>query len=140
MPPSLSVLRSRPFLQLLPSSARTVAGNGEAVDLLALIGGDWTGVLPPMLRVQVQTTAISGASATLTVFMEDSLDGGVTWNPIAATAGLTTITRVVVVSGIRGDAYPANFSWPFNAQRVRVRWTLSGTTPSVTFDVKAVLL
>lgn len=131
MPPS--------FIALAPSIARTASGNGDAMDLLTISG--LPAGQPRQLLVQSDVTAVSGsATPTVTVVIEDSIDGGVTWNTIGTFAAQTTVSRLVIAIGQRGDAYPAGFRWPFNPRRVRVRWTISGTTPSLTFSVKAVLI
>jgi hypothetical protein len=127
-----------PFATLAPAAARTASGNGDALDL--------TGLFPdapnsPMLRVQSDVTAVSGsATPGVTVLIEDSIDGGVTWNTIGTFAAQTAQGRLVINVGLRGDANPAGFAWPFNPRRVRARWTVQGTNPNVSFSVKAVLL
>lgn len=77
------------------------------------------------LRVQVNVTAISGAGATLTPFVEDSVDGGATWNVIDTIPPITTVSRVV-----------RNIAAPYGSL-VRLRHSVSGTSPSITFAVHA---
>src|SRR5262245_30930529 len=97
-----------PTLTLVPSAARTVSGNSDWMDLLALATAG--GYVPPdgqrALRLQVEVTAISGSgSPTLTVFIEDNLDGSNNnANNIGATSGITTVSRVILPLGPRGDA------------------------------------
>jgi hypothetical protein len=123
-----------PFLTLLPAATRTTAGNGDAIDLPALAGMGLTPGLPPALVVQSDVTAVSGtASPTLTVIIEDSVDG-VNWNTAVTLTAQTAVGRQVARLGLTAA------SWPFNPRRVRVRYTITGTTPSFTFSVKAVLL
>lgn len=98
---------------VVPSAARTVSGD--------------TGVLTgwgsaTTLRTQLDVTAISGVSASLTVLVEDTLDGA-NWNTIGTFAVQTAVGREVI-----------NVTAPFT-DRLRVTWTLSGTTPSLTFSV-----
>jgi hypothetical protein len=126
------------FVPLAAPGARTTSGNGDAIDLCGL--SQWKGTYPPQLLVQSDVTAVGGTSPVLTLFIEDSIDGGVTWNTIVTFATQNAVSRVVNVCGIRGDAYPAGFRWPFNSRKVRARWTITGTGPSVTFSVKAVLV
>ena len=130
----------QPFFQIVPSAARNAAGNGEPFDLMKLCEWDASRQFPPMARMQVDVTAFSGsATPTLAVLFEDSIDG-TNWNTIGTTGNLTLVIRTVINIGIRGDAYPANFAWPFNARRFRARWTIVGTNPSFTFSVKGLLL
>jgi hypothetical protein len=120
-----------PFLTLAPSAARTAAGNGDALDLTAL--SQWTQPRPLALVVQSDVTAASGTSPSLTVIIEDSVDGGVNWNTVVSFTAQTTVNRAVQRLGLTAA------NWPFNPRRVRARWTITGTTPNFTFSVKAVL-
>ncbi len=100
--------------QPVPSAARTTSGTA--------------GVRPgaasaDSIRAQLNVTAISGTSPTLNVVIEDSLDGGVTWNTIGTFAQRTAVGREVI-----------NITIPFS-ETVRVGWTIGGTTPSATFAV-----
>ncbi len=125
------------IVPLLGSAARTAAGNGDAIDLCQYV--DAQRACPPMLRVMLDVTAVTGTSPTMTCFVEDSVDG-VNWNSIGVFTAATAAVKQVINVGIRGDAYPANFAWPFNYRRVRVRWTMGGTSPNFTFSVKANVL
>jgi hypothetical protein len=127
------------IITLVPSAARTTSGNGDWLDLEAISKAP-AGNYLFVLRFQVNVTAVSGTSPSLTVFLEDCVDGANNANSVAASAAISTVSRVILTSGPRGDAYPTNFAWPFNASRARIRWAISGTTPSFTFDVKGVLL
>lgn len=98
---------------LVASAARTATGNsGE------LAGYDRASTL----RVQLDVSAASGTSPTLNVLVEDTLDGS-TWNTIGTFAQRTAAGREVI-----------NVTSPF-AKRIRVSWTVGGTTPSFTFSV-----
>lgn len=101
--------------ELLPSAARTASGSSTPVT----DQGDEN-----TLRVQLNVTAASGTTPTLNVVIEDSLDGS-NWNTIGTFAQRTGPGREVV-----------NITAPFT-NRVRVSWTVGGTTPSFTFDVLA---
>ena len=115
MPASGSVLGYAEDV-LQASSAQTTGGNSGA---LPGYGGANT------LRLQLNVTAVSGtATPTLTVFIEDTLDG-TNWNQIVAFTAATA-------TGIQA----VNVTTPF-ADRLRVRWTITGTTPSITFEVRA---
>lgn len=130
-----------PFLSLLGSAARTATGNGDAIDLTQLVGDSRGGSqLPPQLLLQADVTAVSGTTPSITFVVEDSLDGGVTWNTIGTFAAMTTVSKQVIQITISGVAQAAGFRWPFNPKRVRVRWTVSGTTPSLTCRVIGVIL
>lgn len=76
-----------------------------------------------VIRAQLNVTAASGVAPTLTVVIEDTLDGGATWNIIGTFAQKTAAGREVL-----------NIDTPFGTT-TRVRWTIGGTTPSFTFAV-----
>lgn len=76
------------------------------------------------MRVQLDVTAASGTSPSLTVLLEDSLDG-TNWNTIGTFAAKTAAGREVI-----------NVTTPF-AETVRASWTVTGTTPSFTFSILA---
>lgn len=100
---------------LVPSAART-----SSADSGALTG--WG--VPDVARVQLDVTAAAGTSPTLDVVVEDTLDG-TNWNVVGTFAQKTATGREVI-----------NLSTPF-ADRLRVRWTVGGTSPSFTFSVIA---
>lgn len=100
---------------LTPSAARTASGNTA----------DLEGFTLKTLRAQLQVTAAAGTTPTLDVLIEDSLDGA-TWNTIGTFTQVTTGSARQVV----------NITTPFS-DRIRVRWTIGGTTPSFTFNVLA---
>lgn len=98
---------------LAQSAARTTSGSSaEAAGYAAAT----------TLRAQLNVTAVAGTSPTLNVVIEDSLDG-TNWNTIGTFAQKTANGREVI-----------NVTTPF-ADRVRISWTIAGTTPSFTFDV-----
>lgn len=100
---------------LVASGARTVAGDS----------GAWYGYGPiANIRAQLDVTAVAGTSPSLTVFVEDTLDG-TNWNTIGTFAARTAVGREVI-----------NITTPF-AEIIRVRWAITGTTPSATFSVVA---
>ena len=74
------------------------------------------------LRAQLDVTAATG---NLQVFIEDTLDG-VTWNPLISFAAKTAVGREVL-----------SYTGPF-ADRIRVRYEITGTTPSFEFSVRVV--
>jgi hypothetical protein len=100
---------------LVASAARTASGDS----------GTLTGWgVPSVARVQLDVTAASGVSPTLDVVVEDTLDG-TSWNAVGTFTQRTAVGRQVI-----------NLSTPFT-DRIRVRWTLGGTSPSFTFSVLA---
>lgn len=101
---------------LTPSAARTASGSTA----------DLEGFTLKTLRAQLQVTAFAGTAPTLDVLIEDSLDGGTTWNTVGTFAQVTTGSARQVI----------NITAPFS-DRIRVRWTIGGTTPSFTFNVLA---
>lgn len=124
----------QPFIQLVPSASRTAAGNGERFDLAAILGVNLQVGLPPCFVFACDVTAVSGTSPTMTCILEDSTDGGVTWNTVLSLTAQTAISRQVGRLGLTAA------SWPFNPRCCRIRWTMGGTTPNFTFRVTGVLL
>lgn len=100
---------------LVSSAARTTSGDSDTLT-------GWG--VPATARVQLDVTAASGTGPTLDVVVEDTLDG-TNWNVIGTFAQLAGVGREVI-----------NITTPF-AERVRVRWTMGGTSPSYTFAVTA---
>lgn len=98
---------------LVSSAARTTAGNAAS--------DGWNST---PLRVQLDVTAASGTTPSLTVLVEDTLDG-TNWNTVGTFAAKTAAGREVI-----------NITAAF-ADRLRVSWTITGTTPSFTFSVVA---
>lgn len=98
---------------LVASAARTATGASTLSD-------GWGAA--SKIRAQLNVTAASGTTPSLTVLVEDTLDG-TTWNTIGSFAAKTTTGREVI-----------SITAPFS-DRLRVSWTVSGTTPSFTFDV-----
>jgi hypothetical protein len=98
---------------LVASAARTTTGASTFSD-------GWGNART--LRAQLNVTAASGTTPNLVVLVEDTLDG-TTWNTVGTFAAKTATGREVI-----------NVTAPFS-DRLRVSWTISGTTPSFTFDV-----
>jgi hypothetical protein len=101
---------------VVPAATRTASGD---TGVLAGYGG------ASSLRVQLLVTGAAGTAPTLDVVIEDTLDG-VEWNTVGSFAQKTGVGREVI-----------NVTSPF-ANRLRVRWTVGGTTPSFTFAVVVV--
>lgn len=98
----------------VPSAARTTSGNSGT---LTSYGAAKT------LRAQLNVTAATGTGPTLDVIIQDSVDGGATWNTIGTFAQATAVNRQVI-----------NITTPFTPL-LRVSWTIAGGTPSLTFAV-----
>ena len=78
-----------------------------------------------IFRGQSVVTAATGTSPSITVSIDTSYDNGVTdpWRSVAAFAAQTAANTT------------ARKSFPGLDRWVRASWTVSGTTPSVTFGV-----
>lgn len=103
---------------LLPSAARTASGTSDqfyADPITAAV-------------VEVNVTAASGTTPTLSLALEDSFDG-VTWNKVADVNAAAITTSGVTVKRLNLVDVPTT-------GRLRVSYTVGGTTPSFTFTVK----
>jgi hypothetical protein len=100
---------------IVTSAARTTTGNSGPLS-------GWGAV--SVIRAQLNVSAASGTTPNLVVLLEDTLDGS-TWNTIGTFTAKTTTGREVI-----------NVTAPFS-DTTRVSWTVTGTTPSFTFDVTA---
>jgi hypothetical protein len=100
---------------VLASGAITASGQSTAID----VGGAGT------LRAQVRVSAVSGTTPSITVTIQTSHDAGSTDAWRTAGAAYSALTSV------------ANSPWQcFAVDRyVRVSYTVSGTTPSLTTTV-----
>lgn len=100
---------------VLASGAVTASGNSSGMD----VGGAGT------LRCQVQVSAVSGTSPSITVTVQTSHDNGASdaWRTAGSAFGALTSV--------------SNSPWQcFAVDRyVRVSYTVSGTTPSLTTTV-----
>ncbi len=98
---------------IVPSAVRTATGDS------GLISG-WGNV--KTLRAQLAVTAVSGTTPSISVFLEDTLDG-VNWNQLAAFTPASS-------AGVQVLNVTSSFT-----DKMRYRWAITGTTPSVTFAV-----
>lgn len=99
--------------ELLASAARTASGDSG-------LSHGWGSA--KTIRAQLNVTAAAGTSSTLDAVIEDTLDG-TNWNVIGTFSQKTAAGREVI-----------NITTPFS-DRLRVRWTIGGTTPSFTFAI-----
>lgn len=103
------------FVELLPSAARTAAGQGALVRLP---------LMPAAMRLQLVVTAVSGTTPTMTATVQDSVDG-TNWTNLAPAFAAKTTAVQETISITTATVSPL----------VRVSWTMGGTTPSFTFYV-----
>lgn len=110
----------------MPASAPTSYVQDTVASGTFTISGD-TGLLTgyggaATIRAALVVTAAAGTTPSLTVVIEDTLDG-TNWFQVGAFAAKTAAATEAI-----------NVTTPF-ADRIRVRWTITGTTPSFTFTV-----
>lgn len=99
---------------VVASAARTA--NGDSGSLAG-----WHSA--KTLRAQLDVTAVAGTSPSMTVLIEDTLDG-TNWNTIGTFAARTAAGREVI-----------DVTTPFSTT-LRVSWAITGTGgPSFTFSV-----
>lgn len=108
---------------VVASAARTTSSQTAA---LSGYGGSAS------IRAQLDVTAASGTSPTLNVVIEDTLDG-TNWNVIGTFVQRVATGREVI--NVHEEKAESGTFQPVFADRVRVRWTIGGTTPSFTFAV-----
>lgn len=99
---------------LVPSAARTTSSQ--------IVSGEDYGAIDRM-RAQLNVTAASGTTPNLAVTVESTLDG-TNWDAIGTFAAKTAAGREVITIN------------PVIGRQVRVRWVITGTTPSFTFEVR----
>jgi hypothetical protein len=106
---------------VLASSARTTSGNSTTVTV-----PDWSPADPRSVSVYQNVTAQSGTTPTLDMQVQWSPDG-TTWYSAS-----DTFTQVAAATGTAVKQFAVK------APYWRLSYTIAGTTPSYTFDVKAV--
>jgi hypothetical protein len=99
---------------LVPSAARTTNSQIESSEDYGPID---------RLRAQLDVTAVSGTTPSMTVVVESTLDG-TNWDALGTFAAKTAAGREVITIN------------PLIGRRIRARWTITGTTPSFTFSVR----
>lgn len=117
---SLRATRDHDYVNVVPSAARTTTSQTAAID---------AGNTPETIQLFVNCTAASGTSPNLVVSLEVSPDGGTTWYPSVAATALTAAGQKTITASV----YTANTT-PIT-RIYRVKWTITGTTPSFTFSV-----
>jgi hypothetical protein len=133
-------MQSTPIILLAPG-AQTGSANGATMDVSGA----------EELLVFLHRTTASGTITAFSVFVETSDDGGSTWSELCADSLVTTtgaaadvtatkdkrnlVTETTLTStDLKALARYSNFG-----SKVRVRWLLTGTTPSETFGVNAII-
>lgn len=102
--------------RLHTATAVAASGNGSEVSGFGRFS---------RLRAQLSVTALTGTTPTLDVVIEDTLDG-TNWATVATFTQKTAAgSQTVDATGVFSD-------------RLRVRWTVGGTTPAATFTVDVV--
>lgn len=102
----------------LPLGARTASGSGSGVFPTSVSGN---------ISVVTTVSARTGTAPTLTTRVEWSFDGGQTFINVGDT--LPASNNPGSVGG----------SFPVRAPHYRIAWTIGGTTPDFTFEVKTYL-
>lgn len=127
-------------VELLASAAQTASSNSASFKISTI----------DHAVVGVDITAGSGTVSDFDLWLEVSDDGGTTWYPIAPDVVVVGSTRAATWTVDLDDAYIVDSKasttaetylaqFPaISADYVRVRWTLTGTTPSLTFSVSLV--
>jgi len=117
---------------LVALAAFTTSGNSVDQDVL-------TGT---MMHVEVDITAASGTISDFDLFMEGSVDGGTTWFRLHAVHidanGTDIVTARSNIVNNKTATTPERYGALYShlpCDKVRARWTLTGTTPSLTFAV-----
>ncbi len=105
------------LVSLADPAARTTSGSGPAV----AVGASNT------VRAQLNVTAATGTTPSMTVTIETSADGSTGWTSVGAFSAVTTATTARKVASAL-DRF------------IRVSWAITGTTPSFTFNVSGELV
>lgn len=120
--PSLREQRDHELAQVVTSAARTTSSQTSAIQV---------GRTPETVSLFINVTASSGTSPVLVVHLDTSPDGGTTWYSVANTANITATGQ----TRLGASVYNATAVGPI----YRVRWVISGTTPSFTFTVDSLV-
>lgn len=102
---------------VVASAGRTATGSSAAIDIGEYTHGE--------LSVLLEVTAVSGTTPSLTVSVEWSNDAVDWFTPETADA----------FNAITAAATRRTKEFDIKARYYRVVWTITGTTPSFTFEV-----
>jgi len=100
----------------LYSGTVTASGNSNNIDV-SLYGS---------MRVEAKVTSISGTSPSIDVYVDGLYEGSNDWEPLLSKTGITA-TGSYFLGQVDNLAF----------RYIRVRWNVSGTSPSITFTVYA---
>jgi len=128
---------ARERFELAASAARTATGNSAAFEINTT-----------RLMLGVDVTAASGTSPQLDLWLQGSDDGGTTWydlvcDQVLKTAGSAAVSGTVALNvrdvvdakvSTAAESFMGLYS-DLATDTVRVRWVISGATPSFTFRV-----
>lgn len=134
-----------PIFSLVDDDGAVLGANSDNILLADLVAASANGNSPDQKtnarggHISINITAIAGTGATLTVFVEakDPVSGK--YYLLLQSAGLTVVDTTVlkIYPGLVAAAnLVANDILP---KTWRVRWTITGTTPSVTAKIGASL-
>lgn len=112
--------RSYEYDTPVASADRTTTGQTAAI---------FAGSAIETINVFVDATAVSGTSPSLVVSLEVSPDGGTTWYESGTATAITAVgTQKFKVSVYNNSTVLTSL--------YRLKWTITGTTPSFTFSVR----
>lgn len=112
-------------------AASTVYDRGAAAAVTAAGQTDALDCHPEALNVSVNVTAVGGVGPSITFILEHQVAGDA-W---AVVHTFAAITAVGSAQAHVGRGLPTNVVL---TGKVRLRWTVAGTTPSVTFTARIV--
>ena len=122
------------------SGAETATGNSGAIQIPTF----------SQMLVGVDVTAVSGTTPAMDIYLQGSDDGGTTWYDMPYDLQMTTAAAPADIDAnetrrnINGTAAAAATGKHLAIYKeiptdtVRLRWVISGTTPSFTFSASGV--
>ena len=123
------VLSSEAKQVIATTGARTASGTSANFDLHGVRA----------LIIICHITAVSGTTPTITFLFDISDDGGTTWYQAAGGSSQNTVSDAAILAGLGVVNPPASgfittsaYSGPMG-DTGRLRWGITGTTPSFTF-------
>ena len=129
---------------LVASAARTATGNSGALSLT---------LEPDAAMIAVDVT-VASASDTLDIYVQTSHDGGTTWTDFMHFTQLVAVIKKIMAWSSKPDgnqnradltsgaavlAAATVLNGPIVPTQVRVAWVITGTSPSFTFEVYAIM-
>ena len=112
-----------PATTAILNSNQVITASGASTDG----GGAGAFTISPSLNetvIAIDVTAVSGAGASCAFYFDESPDGGTTWQPVGLGTPLVTVDAVSTWVFHLGADFPT----------ARLRWVVSGTTPSFTVN------